>query len=233
MVTVDVAHEEHGEEGRREKVGGLVHREERTAVEHQNRVESLFEIPVGLPLVHKPDEKNCDRAKEEAVVDKVVVGAISEKVFGSEDTPKNRCGIIALGLERQPCSRVFNTGKCVLSNAVNNNTYIFFVREMQSCKAASIALTHQGEIDEWPQKSTPDLAPEHFALRDLHVEAELVIGDEVEVLFQNLTTIDHACQDCHWLSWEKRASNDFAEEGHTDLHVGNAKQNAVGEGEDP
>ena len=51
---------------------------------------------------------------------------------------------------------------------------------------------HHTVVDEGPEEGAPHLPDEHLLLGNLHVEAELVVGDEVQVLFEDLAPVDHA-----------------------------------------
>jgi hypothetical protein len=80
---------------------------------------------------------------------------------------------------------------------------------------------------------SPNLTNEHLLFGNLHVEPKFVVGDEVEILFQDLAGIRQAREYSQWLAFEQTASNHFRDILHSDLLVRHRPQDAIGEGEYP
>lgn len=93
-----------------------------------------------------------------------------------------------------------------------------------------VCLTHHAIVYERTKQCSVYLTNEHLFLRNFHVESKLVVGNKIQVLLKDLSSVYHARQDSQWLSREHSTSNDFRKERHSNLHVGNSPKNAIREG---
>jgi len=155
-----------------QQVRGLVNREPNTARKYQYRVESGLDLPMRFPLVDAVRDQHADRPDKEAIVDPCVRGTRSKEDLWAKDTPEHGLGVEVPGPNRVP--------------GLGYN----FARQFGAFVVDDEA--HHAVVDEGPEKGAPHLPDEHLLLGDLHVEAELVVGDEVQILFEDLAPVDHA-----------------------------------------
>lgn len=194
-----------------EQVYSLIYREQNTSREDKHGVESRLDLPVGFPFVHAEQDEYKGGPNKEAVVDPSVWRATAKEYSRAKDAPENGLRVVVPGLHCVPSLGDDSTDQ-FRALVVDNEA-------------------HHAVVDEWTEESSPDLANEHFLFWNLHVKTKFVIGNQVQILFENLTAVNHAGEDCERLPGEHSTSDDFAQELHSHLRVGNAPENSVGESE--